>query len=116
MSTAFADADALLLHLRNEPLFDITIPSKTQAYLAAGKPIVAGVGGEAANLLRDAEAGFVVQPEDAPALATAIGRMADVPGAVRRSMGASGRRYYQDHLSFASGIEQTLSALESVAA
>lgn len=116
VSIAFADADALLLHLRNAPLFDITIPSKTQAYLAAGKPIVAGVGGEAASLLRDAEAGFVVEPEDARALATAIGRMADTSEPIRRSMGASGRRFYQEHLSFASGMEQTLSALESIAA
>jgi glycosyltransferase involved in cell wall biosynthesis len=115
MQAVFADADALLLHLRNEPLFDITIPSKTQAYLAAGKPIVAGVGGEAASLLNQAEAGFVVAPEDARALAGAIGRMADAPRPLRRSMGASGRRFYQRNLSFASGMEHTLAALHSAA-
>jgi glycosyltransferase involved in cell wall biosynthesis len=115
MQAVFADADALLLHLRNEPLFDITIPSKTQAYLAAGRPIVAGVGGEAASLLNQAEAGFVVAPEDARALAGAIGRMADAPRPLRRSMGASGRRFYQRNLSFASGMEHTLAALHSAA-
>jgi glycosyltransferase involved in cell wall biosynthesis len=115
MRAVFADADALLLHLRNEPLFDITIPSKTQAYLAAGRPIVAGVGGEAASLLDQADAGIVVGPEDAPALAGAIGRMADFPHPLRRSMGASGARFYQQHLSFASGIEHTLAALQNAA-
>ena len=40
MPEMFARADALLVHLRDDPLFSITIPSKTQAYLAVGKPIV----------------------------------------------------------------------------
>src|SRR5512139_1186682 len=39
----FAQADALLLHLRDDPLFAITVPSKVQFYLAMGKPIIAGI-------------------------------------------------------------------------
>ena len=31
-------ADALLMHLKDDPRFNIAIPSKTQAYLAAGGP------------------------------------------------------------------------------
>jgi colanic acid biosynthesis glycosyl transferase WcaI len=44
-------ADALLVHLRKDPLFEITIPSKTQAYMAVGKPLLMAVDGDAANLV-----------------------------------------------------------------
>ena len=36
MAIVFSNADALLVHLRRDPLFEITIPSKTQAYLTVG--------------------------------------------------------------------------------
>jgi glycosyltransferase involved in cell wall biosynthesis len=111
----YAAADALLLHLRSEPLFEITIPSKTQAYLASGKPIVAGVAGEAARLLEESEAALVVPPEDADALARAIGQMADVPLPRRASMGDCGRRYYLERLSFERGIRSTIEVLEAAA-
>ena len=42
MGGILAGSDALLVHLKDDPLFRITIPSKIQAYLAAGKPILAG--------------------------------------------------------------------------
>ena len=51
MGGILAGADALLVHLKDDPLFRITIPSKTQAYLAAGKPILMGVRGDAADLV-----------------------------------------------------------------
>ena len=44
-------ADVLLVHLQDDPLFRITIPSKTQAYLAMGRPILMAVAGDAANLI-----------------------------------------------------------------
>lgn len=51
-------ADALLVHLRKDPLFEITIPSKTQAYLAMGKPVLMGVSGDAADLVKRSGAGI----------------------------------------------------------
>src|SRR6185436_8154337 len=68
----FALADALLVHLKRDPLFEITIPSKTLAYLACGRPIIAAVAGDAADIVRDAGAGLVCAPSDPPALARAI--------------------------------------------
>ena len=41
-------ADVLLVHLQDDPLFRITIPSKAQAYLAVGRPILMAVAGDAA--------------------------------------------------------------------
>ena len=52
IGSVFANADALLVHLKDAPIFEITVPSKIQAYLYAGKPILCGVRGDAAKLVR----------------------------------------------------------------
>jgi len=116
IDTVIANADAVLMHLRDEPLFRITVPSKTQAYLAYGRPVVAAVAGEAAELLAQSGAAIVVRPCDAEALADAIAQMADLPRERRQAMGAAGRRYYFENLSFASGMAATLSVIDSAKA
>lgn len=109
---AFAGADALLLHLRDDPLFAITIPSKTQFYLAMGRPIVAGVNGEAAELLRASGAARVV-PAGSPAeLARAIGDLADLPRDQRERMGKRGSDFYRRNLSFSKSMDRTVALLE----
>ncbi len=108
----FARADALLVHLTDHPLFTITVPSKIQAYLATGRPIAAGVAGEAARLLAESGAAMVAPPGDADALARTIAALAGAPAAKRRRMGLNGRRYYQRNLAFRRGVERTLRLLE----
>lgn len=112
MLGAFADADALLMHLGPDPLFSITIPSKTQHYLALGRPIVAAVNGEAGQLLRQSGAAIVVPPADPAALARAIAQMADTSDERRAIMGVAGAEFYRRHFSFQHGIARTLALLE----
>ena len=114
IAAIFADADALLMHLAPDPLFAITIPSKTQAYLAMGRPIVAGVAGEAADILRESGAARVTPPGDAEALARAIAELAALPQAERDAMGEAGRRYYRQHLAFEQGMDRTVALLEGI--
>ena len=114
MAAIFAAADALLMHLADDPLFAITIPSKTQAYLAMGRPIVAGVAGEAAELLRASGAALVAPPCDAAALAQAIARLADTPRAEREAMGRRGRRFYRRQFAFELGVGRTLQVLDGI--
>ena len=109
--TVFASADALLLHLRDDPLFAITIPSKTQFYLAMGRPIVAGVAGEAADLLRRSGAALVAPPGDAAALANILVEIATLPRDRRDAMGAAGRRFYAENLAFDRGMTRTLGVI-----
>jgi colanic acid biosynthesis glycosyl transferase WcaI len=98
-------ADCLLVHLRDDPLFAITIPSKTQAYLAAGKPVIMAVLGDAADLIREAGCGNVVPPEDAVALADAIVDMALLPREQIAALGRAAKRYYDDNLSLEKGVD-----------
>ena len=107
----FLDADALLMHLRDDPLFRITIPSKTQFYLALGRPIIAAIGGEAADLLRQSDAALVVAPGNPTALADAIERFSRLDPAHRLAMGDAGRAYYERAFAFTQGIDRTLDVL-----
>lgn len=104
MGGIFAAADALLVHLRRDPLFEITIPSKTQAYLSVGKPILLGVEGDAAAMVAKAEAGLAFEPENAAALADAVVQMMTMPAERRQRMGEAGERFYREHLRFERGV------------
>lgn len=112
--SVFARADALLLHLAADPLFEVTIPSKTQFYLAMGRPIVAGIAGEAAGLLRESAAALVVPPQDPAALARAICEMADLSTDRRDAMARDGQRFYRRHLSFDRAMGRTLALLDEI--
>jgi colanic acid biosynthesis glycosyl transferase WcaI len=92
-------ADALLVHLRDDPLFEITIPSKTQAYLSIGRPIIMAAKGEAAQLVTGADAGISVAPENPEALAAAILHLAEMTKDDRGRMGRRGAEFYHTTLS-----------------
>ncbi|WP_313047772.1 glycosyltransferase family 4 protein [Pseudomonas soli] len=99
-----ANADALLVHLKQDPLFTITIPSKTQAYMAAGRPILMAVEGDAAALVRESGCGVVAEWENPQALANAIQTMCELDADQRQVMGENGRAYYRQYLSLAAGV------------
>ncbi|MEJ2743002.1 MAG: glycosyltransferase family 4 protein [Gammaproteobacteria bacterium] len=64
ISSYLSSADALFVHLKSDPLFTVTIPGKTQAYLAVGKPIIMGVEGCAAELIDLSGGGVLVKSSD----------------------------------------------------
>ena len=93
MPGLFAHADALLVTLAKEPIFSWTIPTKVQAYLASGKPIVAALDGEGARIIEDANAGVVAPAGDAAALASAVMKLASMSPSARAELGANGLDY-----------------------
>jgi len=106
MPSFYALADALLVHLADDPLFEITIPSKVQSYLAFGRPIIAAVKGDAASLVMEAGAGITAQPSSPAAVADAVRKLYSMPAEERRVMGGSGRRYFLEKLTMRVGIEK----------
>jgi glycosyltransferase involved in cell wall biosynthesis len=106
MGSILAGADALLVHLKDDPLFRITIPSKTQAYLAAGKPIIMGVRGDAADLVLRAGAGLICEPENPESIAGAVARLASLDSDRRAEMGSAGRNFYWRELSLSAGVDR----------
>ena len=99
MPQFMAAADALLVHLKRSELSHWVIPTKTLAYLAAGKPILMAMEGAAAQLLNDAEAGLVIPPEKPGALAEALRKISAMPERERVAMGERGRQYLLENLS-----------------
>lgn len=104
-------SDALLVHLKDDPLFRITIPSKTQAYMAVGKPVVMGVKGDAADLIEKSGGGVVCQPENPQDIARAIHALATLPAQDLRKMGLKAASYYQQELSVRSGVQRFVEVL-----
>jgi colanic acid biosynthesis glycosyl transferase WcaI len=115
VGAALAQADALLVILKDDPLFAITVPSKTQSSLASGRPIVMAVTGEAATLVTEAGAGVTVAPGNPEALANTISNLANIPDDLREHMGNAGRKYYLEHLSLDAGAEATATLIRSAA-
>jgi len=99
MPVLMARAAALLVTLTDTEIFRLTIPSKIQAYLAAGRPIIACLNGAGADIVEEAGAGVAVPAEDAFALSDAVKSLCKIPKSERLEMGARGRRYYEEHFS-----------------
>ncbi len=91
MPGLYALADVLLVHLVTDPLFRITIPHKIFAYMACGKPILAAVEGDAADIVRNTKAGVTCAPCDAAVLAETLRRMSMMPQAERDALARNGR-------------------------
>lgn len=108
-------SDILLVHLNDEELFRITIPSRTQANLAVGKPIVMGVNGDAANLILESGGGVVCPPNSPIDLANAIEAIATKTQEERLQMGKNAREFYFSELALDKGVEKFITVFEEVA-
>jgi glycosyltransferase involved in cell wall biosynthesis len=93
----FCHADALLVTLKKDPIFALTIPAKVQSYLACAKPIIASIDGEGAAIIKEAGAGLVSPSEKPQKLADAILRIYHMSQEERRQMGTSARKYFGMH-------------------
>lgn len=107
-------SDVLLVHLKNDPLFRITIPSKTQAYLAAGHPILMGVQGDAATLVEKAGAGLTCIPEDPKDIARVVEKFYDMNQEELDLMGQKGKAYYEKELSLQIGVSRFEKTFKSI--
>ncbi len=99
-------ADVLLVHLKDDPLFEITIPSKIQAYLAVGKPVLVAVPGDAADLVHQAKAGLSCPSENPEQLAKMAQEFYHMDRSSHEAMGRAGRQYYLDNLSMEKGVQR----------
>jgi colanic acid biosynthesis glycosyl transferase WcaI len=97
MPRLFARSDALLATLRREPIFGLTIPSKLQSYLASGRPILAGLDGEGARIVKEAGAGLTCRAENPEDLARIALQLKNLSPQERQSMGVRGRAYFEQH-------------------
>ncbi len=94
MPQIYEHSSALLVSLKDEEIFSYTIPSKVQAYLAAGKPIIASLRGEGARIIEESCAGITCQPDNAGALVDSILTLKSLTQAELDKMGTAGLLYF----------------------
>ena len=97
MPSFFAQADALLVTLKRDPVFALTVPGKVPSYMACGRPILAALDGEGASVITEARAGFVVPSGDAPGLANRALNLSRLPTDERERMGREAKRYCESN-------------------
>lgn len=95
MPAYFAVADVLLVTLRRNPIFTLTIPSKIQAYLACGRPVIAALDGEGARIVKKARAGLICPAENPVELSSTVLQLYEMSPAERAEMGKSARSYFE---------------------
>ena len=93
MPSFFSHADALLVTLKDRHIFSMTIPAKVQAYLASGKPILAMLNGEGAEVLSESKAALVVPSGDYKSLGKAIIKMSKMDLNSLKRMGQNGPKF-----------------------
>jgi glycosyltransferase involved in cell wall biosynthesis len=97
MPAIYRRAGGLLVTLKDVDALSQTVPSKMQAYFAAGRPVVAALRGEGARVLREAGAGLACAPENPAALADTMMALFEMSDADRQRLGAAGRAYFDRH-------------------
>lgn len=112
MEQIFERASALLVSLNDEEAFAQTIPSKIQAYLAAGRPIIASMNGEGARVVGEARAGLASPAEQVLPLVANIRHLKSLGTAERAAMGAAGRAYFDAHFEMTSQVGRLVELLQ----
>lgn len=99
MPAFFQTADVMLLSLKDNDIFGLTVPAKLQTYMAAAKPIVAMINGEARNLIAESECGLSCAAGDADSLANNIRLLKNKTAAELDLLGKNGYAYYQKYFT-----------------
>lgn len=111
MPALFACAHAMLVSLRDEPIFALTVPSKVQAYMACGKPMLASLAGEGAAIIAGTGAGIAVPPSQPEALTQALIRIISMSEEELREMGRNARNIYLERFSLAAIVNKIVDHL-----
>lgn len=111
MPAIFERSSALLVSLNDEEVFAQTIPSKIQAYLAAGRPIIACMNGEGVKVVCEACAGLTSPAEQVLPLIANIRHMKALGVAERAGMGRAGRAYFEAHFEMGSQVKRLIELL-----
>jgi len=109
-----SQSDVLLLPLKKGISLTAT-PSKLTAYLLSGKPVIACVEKESdvANIIRDANCGFVVEPENVYSLALGMKQVYNLNKDQLEKLGVNGKQYAVLNLSKKMNLQKLVSVIEN---
>jgi glycosyltransferase involved in cell wall biosynthesis len=110
MPALFCRADVMFLSLKDSSIFNFTVPAKLQAYMSAGKPVLAMMNGEGARIIADSECGWSVPAGDSDGLANTLLSVFRTDKKVLQQKGANGKRYQTEHFN----IDKCMEHLEEL--
>lgn len=106
----YAESDALIVTLSDNDVLSMSFPGKIQSYMAAGKPLVAAVNGEAARIIEEAGCGFVAPAEDVDGLVSCIDKLLV---ADKELLGQNARTYYESNFQKRDFIDRLVNVLKN---
>ena len=110
MASFFDKADVMLVSLKNDPIFNLTVPAKIQAYMSASKPIVAMLNGEGAEIITEARAGVAVNAADYKSLAQEVIKLSQLSSGTLLAMGINARKFFVENFR----LEKCIDKLEEI--
>ena len=111
---AFISAsDACLVLLKKNDIFKTVIPTKMLEFMSCARPVILGVEGQARQIVEEAGAGRVIEPENADALAQAIHQLAANPE-LAAALGQKGREYVVRYFPRSSTAEKYVRILRQL--
>ena len=105
MPAFFEQADVMLMTLKDVSIFSLTAPAKLQAYMSAGRPILAMMNGEGPRIIKEAACGYSVPASDSRALADTILELSRMSKEELKVLGRNGRLYQQQHFDLDKSID-----------
>lgn len=114
MPAIFERAAGLLVSLADEPIFARTVPSKVQAYLAAGRPILASLSGEGARVIEEAGAGLCSSAGQIDPFVENILRLCSMTDGERQSMGNAGKQFFIKNFDMDEQVKVLTAMLQSI--
>ncbi len=112
MPMLFRQADVLFLSLKDSGIFGLTVPSRLQAYMSAGKPVVAMLDGEGREVIEEAQCGYSVPAGDSQALAELLIRLPEEDKEILHQKGENGKAYSKLHYDFQTCMNRLLQIID----
>lgn len=97
MPAFYQQADAMLLSLKEDPIFSITVPARIQTYMASSKPILGLINGEASEIIKEANCGLVSKSEDIDNFVDNIKTLASLSKEELLNLGKNSKKYYDNN-------------------
>lgn len=101
-------ASVLMVSLKDEPCFNLTVPAKIQFYMSQGKPILAMLNGDGQDLIREAQCGLGVNANDVDGFVQAIEKITNSPKDVLSTWGENGKKFYENNFTKEQRINQLM--------
>ncbi len=114
MPMFYTFADTMLVSLKKNPIFALTIPGKIQSYMACGKPILAMLDGEGARVIEEAMAGLTCNAANPKTLAKNVMEMYKMGKIELEKRGKNARQYYEKYFDRSYLVDRAIAIFESL--